>query len=913
MNRHWEQIEQIFTELDALPVSQRAEYVRRVTAGKPELREELQSLLEAEASFPEDFLQVGPSLARELQRTITGQFLEGRSLGRYRLLQLLHDGSMGMVFQGIDEESQTPIAVKLLPPEQWSKPGAYGQIRKEAAALEAISHPAVVQLLDCGEHRGFYFLVMEFVAGRTLRQVLTERSAINREGLARQLISALCAIHRAGLVHGDLKPENLMVTPDGQLRVIDFGLAAQTGHNPIRDTANLVALAGTLAYSAPERIRGERPSLKSDIFAAGCIIHELLAGEALFSEQSVWETAEKILHHRATLSAALPAAWKSVVRRCVERNPKKRFGDAAAILDALSHGRGLATRSIVIAVAAFGLLLASVSIEFRREHAALQKHAFILGERVYPDMTASAEGRFIAFARRDRADQRVAHIELADAGSGEIRTLTSGNYRDRYPSLDSAASMVYFESNRRPAGIYRLRLKTRGRTPEIFIPGGHIPRLSPDGKWIVYYRSDLPTSDSSTQGGTGVILASTAQPSRMIWSEDYIKPLSPASWKSDGTELLVFGGRINLGSAAFVLGAATGTPIATLRDQSVCGWNEGRQIVGIDITRRKVGLLALESQIIPSPRLLASHGFIGNCFSAGNTLWGVEPNENSRLLSIPINGGAPQEIHTGAWIAPQHPSQSQDGRLLTFLADRRSNPGIRDQVLLDRSTGHFRAVRDCQGTGMLSPDKSALLAYPESDTYANQQLLIPATLKLRHEDRYMQGIVWHLSQRGELQLSATPESPRGILVSRADTEKVLYTIADSNLNLYLPDLSADERWIVFVAERLDGSDMRVVIAPFYRDHAAPRSEWIDAGQGDFPRWSITGDRIFYLDASGAVSHIMSLALNYETKRPAGAPSIFATLSGAWTPNDLPSGTFRMTVSRKDVVFSVARTNTVVFR
>src|SRR5438874_7999970 len=212
------------------------------------------------------------------------------SLGRYRIAEQIGAGGMGVVYRARDQRLDRDVAVKVLPPGSLMDQASRSRFRKEALALSRLTHPNIAVVHDFDTRDDTDFLVMELVPGITLEEKLVagpldESEALN---LVMQLVEGLAAAHERGVIHCDIKPSNLRVTPDGRLKILDFGLAKLLKHG---DAASMTAsitqnygVTGTLAYMSPEQLRGNPLDERTDIYAAGCVLYEIATGQRLFPE-----------------------------------------------------------------------------------------------------------------------------------------------------------------------------------------------------------------------------------------------------------------------------------------------------------------------------------------------------------------------------------------------------------------------------------------------------------------------------------------------------------------------------------------------------------------------------------------------------------------------------------------------------
>jgi hypothetical protein len=259
--------------------------------------------------------------------------LAGRTLGPYRLDGLIGAGAMGEVYRGWDLRLHRHVAVKALSAQFAESPDRVRRLEAEGRAAAAIAHPNVVTVYDSGTADGVPFVVSELITGESLRSVI-DRGPIARRtalGLALQLARGLAAAHAKNVVHRDLKPGNLIVTGDGVLKILDFGLAKLTGDRDAEATEP-GTLVGTSGYLSPEQARGEPADARSDLFALGAILHELLTGRRAFDGATFAERLSATLRDTPD-PIADPAG--PIVTRCLEKDPRKRFQSATDLAWAL--------------------------------------------------------------------------------------------------------------------------------------------------------------------------------------------------------------------------------------------------------------------------------------------------------------------------------------------------------------------------------------------------------------------------------------------------------------------------------------------------------------------------------------------------------------------------------------------------
>jgi serine/threonine protein kinase/Tol biopolymer transport system component len=283
----------------------------------------------------------------------------GSRLGAYEIVAPLGSGGMGEVYRARDTKLNRDVAIKIVPEALAADPTALARFQNEAQAVAALSHPNILGIFDVGADRGIPFAVMELLEGETLRERLNQGGLPSRKAIeyATQIAAGLAAAHARGITHRDLKPENVFVTRDGRVKILDFGLAkatapAATGGASFEATLNVTlpgTVLGTVGYMAPEQVRGQAVDHRSDFFAFGAILYEMLAGQRAFSGPSSVETMNAILKEDppelTRTNATLSPALDRIVRRCLEKNPDERFQSARDLGFALEALSGSSTSS----------------------------------------------------------------------------------------------------------------------------------------------------------------------------------------------------------------------------------------------------------------------------------------------------------------------------------------------------------------------------------------------------------------------------------------------------------------------------------------------------------------------------------------------------------------------------------------
>jgi TolB-like protein/tetratricopeptide (TPR) repeat protein len=271
----------------------------------------------------------------------------GTTLGRYQIVSLLGSGGMGEVYRARDERLGRDVAIKVLNAAPDSD--RLTRFEREARATALLAHPNILTIFDVGSHDGAPFIVCELLEGQTLRGRLASGPIKPGEaiGIALQLARGVAAAHAVRVVHRDIKPENLFITHDGTLKILDFGLAKLKTEALLANDAETVdvsspgLLIGTPGYMAPEQVRGAVVDERTDIFAIGTVLHEMLTAIQLFRRPSSAETIAAVLNDRPrAMGSGIPVALERIVFRCLEKDPADRFQSASELAVVLETARG---------------------------------------------------------------------------------------------------------------------------------------------------------------------------------------------------------------------------------------------------------------------------------------------------------------------------------------------------------------------------------------------------------------------------------------------------------------------------------------------------------------------------------------------------------------------------------------------
>ncbi|MCG6926366.1 MAG: protein kinase [Acidobacteria bacterium] len=457
----------------------------------------------------------------------------GTRLGPYEILAPLGAGGMGEVYRARDPRLGREVALKVLPPDVASDPERLERFEREARALAALNHPHIVTIYSVEEVDGRRFLTMELVAGSTLSQIIPQGGLPLPYFLriAVPLAEAVHAAHQKGITHRDLKPANVMVTEDGLVKVLDFGLARLQENAPETvdtETTTRVATSpgrvmGTAPYMSPEQVEGKPVDHRSDVFSLGVVFYEMATGRRPFAGGSQAALASAILKDAPTplteLRPDLPPDLGRVIRRCLEKERRRRFQSVLDLRNELedlaeteSGGRSVVadarprfpSRSVLWVAAALGLAVLLWSLRKPPPPAPLSVVPLTSfpGDEVQPAL--SPDGTHVAF-RRELEEGGHLYVKVVDGG-GEPVPLTQGGVDDSWPAWSPDGTRVAFLRRRSTDELDLLEIAAVGgptRRLGVVRGSGQGLSYSPDGEFIA-----VPHRESHTYPD-GIFLVST--------------------------------------------------------------------------------------------------------------------------------------------------------------------------------------------------------------------------------------------------------------------------------------------------------------------------------------------------------------------------------------------------------------------
>jgi len=517
----WREIEQLYHAALECDECRRAAYLHEVCAGDDALRQEVESLL-AQESRAEQFLET-PALevaAKVLAEHPSKSSQVGKQLGSYKIVSMLGAGGMGEVYQARDSKLNREVAIKVLPAAFVHDAERLSRFQREARMLASLNHPNIATIYGLEQSEGVHYLVMELVPGHTLAERVSSGALKIEEALkvAAQIAEALEAAHEKGVIHRDLKPANVKVTPEGRAKVLDFGLAKALAGDSGVDLSiaqTLTAMGteegrilGTPAYMSPEQARGKPVDRRTDIWAFGCVLYELLTGRQAFHGDTLSDMIGSILEREPDWQALphlTPGKIRDLVRRCLQKDKNLRVQAA-----------GDARIEINEALAAPATISSDV-LQVRGR--TLWRWALVAG------LACVVVAAIVGFAVWNLKPAPVRPVTRT------VITLPSG---DQLAALDLPAiaispdgtQLAYVASRGGMQQIYLRFLDSLEARPLAGTEGANTPFFSPDGQWLGFFAGNSLKKISVT-GGAPLTLANMAEPRGASWAAGGIIVYSP--------------------------------------------------------------------------------------------------------------------------------------------------------------------------------------------------------------------------------------------------------------------------------------------------------------------------------------------------------------------------------------------------
>jgi Tol biopolymer transport system component/predicted Ser/Thr protein kinase len=857
----------------------------------------------------------------------------GRTIDRYEVVEELGQGGMGVVYKARDTLLDRFVALKVLPPDKTSDPERRRRFLHEAKSASALNHPGIVSVHDVRTVDGQDIIVMELVEGETLEQLLARKRLALGEalGLAARIADAVARAHAAGIVHRDLKPSNVMITADGP-KVLDFGLAklvetpfaaedAPTLEHGQSSLTEERVILGTLAYMSPEQASGRAVDARSDVFAFGVVLYEMLTGRHPFRRKTALETLSAIREGEpeapTRLVPGLPPEAERAVLRCLRKDPARRWqslSDLGTVLQDLKEDsvtgrivvpagarpRASARRGLLLAAgAAVLLVVGGAAVVLLRRPPPEEPAPLELSRLTYDGGAAltpaiSPDGKLVAYAS-DRGGDGQLDIWVRHIARPQPARLTDDPADDWLPSFAPDGSRIAFRSERDGGGIYLVNLL--GGPARRLVARGTFPRFSPDGTRVLY----MDDPDFSPTGLHEMFLVSVegGEPTPVLPGFGAASPpggIGPL-WSPDGKRILFVGGSLKKPGKWewWVAPVEGGEPVSTGALENLpridvvqypCAWlPEGQLLLLAGSTLEGTNLYAARFSDAgriegPPRRLTAGPGLAWTPSVAADGrvalarfTW-VVPLWEATL--DPRTGRAVGEARRLTHNATPTPgfSLARDGSLLAFSDYAGPRGQQRKEIHLRDLQGGRETVpvsvltRNINLYPCLSPD-GRWLAWSQFVDKEFTTLVAPTREPTGRAVCRDCSAVAFLSGASELLVQ------RGRRLARIHlAEGVETPVLDVGQEwLFDADVSADEQWAALATGRPDGHVAVRVIRLDAPPDSLEKGTLItdETSWPGSPRWSSDGRLLYYLSDRDGFNCVWATPLETRTKRPSGEP------------------------------------------
>ncbi len=788
----WQQLKRIFQSALERNPAERAAFLTQA-CGDPALRREVESLIASHNQAGDSIEAMAAEAATEMLASDEQGSIVGKRIGHYEVLSRIGQGGMGEVFLAQDRSLGRKVALKLLHRDFTRNEERLRRFRQEACAASALNHPNILTIHEIGQEGPLHFMATEYVEGETLRQRIsgTHMTVGQTLDVAVQVASALAAAHQAGIIHRDVKPENIMVRADGYIKVLDFGLAKLAEMNTVDTAAPTLpkvetgpgVVMGTVSYMSPEQARGVAVDARTDIWSLGAMIYEMATGHQPFEGETASDVMSLVLQKEPVLVAhfwpEVPAELERIVQKALSKDKEERYQTIKDLLIDLRNlrreleleaemkrsappmgGRPVSTSQPAAAATQYSPSAEYLVTEIKRHKRA----------------AALALGMIIVLAAvwylLPRLSLRTKEAS-APLHSATFTQLTDQSGPECFPSLSPDGKSFVYASH--AAGKWDIYLQRVGGKNPVNLtkdsPSDDTqPAFSPDGELIAFR--------SEREGGGIFLMGATGESVKRLTNFGF----NPA-WSPDGREIT----------------CADEGPV----DPAVRG-NPNSRVWEVNVATGERRLVTNEDSIQPN---WSPHGY--------RIAYGGRRNAAQRdIWTIPAGGGEAVEV-TNDSAMKESPVWSPDGRYLYFASDRAGSMNLW-RVPIDEQTGKMLGLAEAVTT---------------PSAYSAQ-------LSFSHDGRrmvYAQFII-----RANLQqVGFDPKAERvmGQTVS----------ITQGSRRANGPDLSPDGEWIAFDSQGGTQEDLFLI----RRDGTGLRQLTDDTYKDRQPRWSPDGKRVaFYSDRSG---------------------------------------------------------------
>jgi eukaryotic-like serine/threonine-protein kinase len=892
--------------------------------------------------------------------------LPGTALLHYRITGKIGEGGMGAVYGAVDTHLDRPVAIKVLPPDRVADLERRQRFVQEAKAASALRHPNIVVIHDIASDGGRDFIVMELVEGPSLDTLIGRKGLKLSEalGYAVQMADGLAKAHAAGIIHRDIKPTNVMVTPDGLVKILDFGLAKLTEED-IKAVAGPTMtmgrdgkprteegyVVGTAAYMSPEQAEGKRVDARSDIFSFGAVLYEMLTGRKAFGRESQMKTLAAVLNEEpkpaSAVIATVPAELERVLSRCLRKDPQRRWQTMSDLKVALqdlkedsesgklpaaappreSLGRRLRIAAGAVLLAA-AILVAGLLLFKPKGPVEYEIVPMTLDSGLSGMATLAPKGDLMAFAS-DRQGNGNLDIWVQQVSGGEPLRLTDNPADDWFPTFSPDGSKIAFRSERNGGGIYLIDALAVGGQARRIADKGSAPKFSPDGQWIAYFV--IPGSLSPRDYRVDIVSPKGGEPRPVLdgFTFNFIVHGGSLVWSPDSRSLLFSGQPVGDRQATdwWVAPIDGGRPVRTHAIENLglktivrfpTSWSEtsvyyvsGTTIEGVNsfiarIDRESFEITGPATAVTTGPgmKLFTEVMPDGRIFftemMAAMNAWSVAARTDEAVIA-----GKAQKL-TQDRMQNFGPTVSRDGTRAAFSAFGGVQAARMEIRLMDLRSGEetklpVRSIGINQDA-RLSPD-GTLLVYRDTVEGKRTTFLVArngAAAQPLCEDGFVMG--FFPSNDAVLAQFKPGELER--LDIRTKERRVVLSAPGERIGDAC--LSPDGRWIAWNAGQPDGR-AAVRITPVEGPDNGTRQA-ITVDEADYflasPGWSPNGRWLYYLSEKNGRCSIMAREFDPRTRSLGQEREVLATTeSRLWL--NFPKGNGEISVAADKIVFEAS--------
>jgi serine/threonine protein kinase/Tol biopolymer transport system component len=724
----WKQVDALLEQALEQPPEKREAFVLGASQDNPALRDEVLSLLKAQAQASQ-FMErsamnvAAQALAQDSRITTIVSTLVGQDLQTYRIEKLLGAGGMGEVYLARDQKLGRMVALKVLPLHFVVDADRLSRFQREARALSSLNHPNLVTIYEVGEANGLHFIAMELVEGKTLSSLRGKLSLKDLLSISAQVAEALGAAHQSGIIHRDVKPDNVMVRPDGYAKVLDFGLVKLAEVEPAPGTAahtQLGTAMGTLAYMSPEQAAGEPVDHRTDIWSLGVVLYELSTGQKPFTGESRQAIINAILSAQQTpantIDTSLPAELDSILNKALERDRELRYqtasdfradirrllrqidsspsvsgsGSGARTLPQFVRRRGFwpavaAVAILTTAIFAWSLWLKAKAVTTDWSRAAHLQLTNEHGTEFYPSL--APDGRSFVYASNANGNF---DLFFQRVGGKNAAPLTPNTPSDEIePAFSPNGERIAFRSTREPEGVYVM--EAGGENVRLVVAGCHHPSWSPDGREIVCGTAGHgePTTRNIAPSTLWIANVETGE-KRFLCENDAMQP----SWSPHGDRIAFWFMPPSAGRSDIATISRNGGEIEVITKDASTNWNpvwspDGKFLyfasdrsghmsfwrVAVD---EQTGKVKGEAETVSTPANFSRHlSFSAN----GRRLIYVQTDQQSNIQGVKFDPNTEKTVGEPFWITrgDRHivrPELSPDGTRFVMRVSRRTQDDI---------------------------------------------------------------------------------------------------------------------------------------------------------------------------------------------------------------------------------------------